>query len=66
MPEEEFFGRAARRDGNSYVLGGTQDYIDDILRTVCMHNCTGSTTPGTSAVKQHGGAPLLQTEDVNH
>ena len=31
-----------------------------------MQNCKGSTTPGTTALKNPGGASLLQTEDVTH
>ena len=31
-----------------------------------MHNCKGSTTPGTTTLKNPGGASLLQKEDVKH
>ena len=62
----EFLGRTIRRDGNDFVLGCKKDYINEILETMGMQNCKGSTTPGTSVLKNPGGASLLQTEDVTH
>ena len=48
----EFLGRTIRRDGDNYVLGCKGDYINDILRTMNMLNCKGSTTPGTTALQK--------------
>ena len=62
----EFLGRTIRRDGDNFVLGCKNDYIHDILETMSMQNCKGSSTPGTTALKNPGGASLLQTEDVTH
>ena len=62
----EFLGRTIRRDGNNFVLGCKKDYIKEILETMNMQNCKGSTTPGTSALKNPGGVSLLQAEDVKH
>ena len=47
----EFLGRTIRRDGNNFVLGNKKDYINDLLKSMNMLNCNGSTTPGTTALK---------------
>ena len=40
----EFLGRAIRRDGDGFVLGCKKDYIQEILDTMGMQKCNGSTT----------------------
>ena len=46
----EFLGRTIRRDGNNFVLGNKKDYINDLLKSMNMLNCKGSTNPGTTAL----------------